>query len=308
MFNAADMRHPRLLFKGGTSLSKSYGLIERFSEDIDITVFRGDLGADASVEALEALSGKQRRARLDAIRDACRAFITGPFLERLTRTAGATMAQAHVAESRFRISVDEDDSDHQTLLFWYPAVTADAADGYVRSAVKIEAGARSALDPHEPTSVVPYVAGEVPALDLRVPAITTVDPRRTFWDKVVILHALRAWFERRGQLRQGGQRASRHYYDVFRLLQAPLGQEALSNLVLAADCARHARMFFGSPDLDLAHAEPGTFALVPTDAMRRVLDRDYAAMAGMIMGEVPDFVVVVRALAEFEQRVNDLLH
>jgi hypothetical protein len=304
MFNAAEVRHPRLLFKGGTSLSKSYGLIERFSEDIDITVFRGDLGADASVEALEALSGKQRRARLDAIRDACRTFITGPFLERLARTVAATMTRAHVAESRCRISVDEDDPDHQTLLFWYPVVTADAADGYVRSAVKIEAGAKSALDPHEPTAVAPYVNGDLPNLDLRVQGITTVDPRRTFWDKVVILHGLRAWFQRRGQLRQGGQRVSRHYYDVYRLLQAPLGEEALSNLALAADCARHARMFFGSPDLDLPRAAAGTFALTPTDAMRPVLERDYEAMAGMIMGITPDFSDVVRVIAEFERRVN----
>lgn len=306
MFNAAEVRHPRLLFKGGTSLSKSYGLIERFSEDIDITVFRADLGTDASVEALEALSGKQRRARLDAIRDACQAFITGPFLERLTRTAADTMARARVGESRYRLAIDEDDPDHQTILFWYPVVTADAADGYVRSAVKIEAGAKSALDPHEPTAVTPYVDADLPALDLRVHGITTVDPRRTFWDKVVILHGLRAWFERRGQLRQGGQRASRHYYDVFRLLQAPVGEHALSDLALAADCARHARMFFGSPDLDLTHAVPGTFALAPTDRMRAVLERDYSAMAGMIMGDVPDFAVVVRALAEFERRVNGL--
>ena len=67
---------PRLLFKGGTSLSKAYGLIQRFSEDIDITVFRDDLDEPASVEELEALSNKKRRTRLDAIRDACRAYIT----------------------------------------------------------------------------------------------------------------------------------------------------------------------------------------------------------------------------------------
>ncbi|TKB30335.1 MAG: nucleotidyl transferase AbiEii/AbiGii toxin family protein, partial [Mesorhizobium sp.] len=69
---------PRLLFKGGTSLSKGYGLIQRFSEDIDVTVFRDDLEEPASVEELEALSNKKRRARLEAIRDACRGYITGP--------------------------------------------------------------------------------------------------------------------------------------------------------------------------------------------------------------------------------------
>ena len=75
--------HPRLLFKGGTSLSKSFGLIDRFSEDIDITVFRDDLGADASVEALDALSGKQRRARLEAIETRAATYVIGGFRDRL---------------------------------------------------------------------------------------------------------------------------------------------------------------------------------------------------------------------------------
>ena len=67
LFNGLAEDSPRLLFRGGTSLSKSFGLIERFSEDVDITVFRNDLGEPASVEELEALSGKKRRARLEAI-------------------------------------------------------------------------------------------------------------------------------------------------------------------------------------------------------------------------------------------------
>ena len=85
---------PRLLFKGGTSLSKAFGLIPRFSEDIDITVFRGDLGQPASIEELEALSGKKRRARLDAIRNACQGFIGGQLLERFSATLEDALASA----------------------------------------------------------------------------------------------------------------------------------------------------------------------------------------------------------------------
>jgi hypothetical protein len=70
LYHGLPAGNPRLLFKGGTSLSKAYGLIRRFSEDIDITVFREDLNEPASVEDLEALSGKKRKAKLDAIRDA----------------------------------------------------------------------------------------------------------------------------------------------------------------------------------------------------------------------------------------------
>jgi hypothetical protein len=75
LFNGLPAGHPRVLFKGGTSLSKAYGLISRFSEDIDITVFREDLGQAASVPELEAMSRKKRQARLDAIKDASREYI-----------------------------------------------------------------------------------------------------------------------------------------------------------------------------------------------------------------------------------------
>jgi hypothetical protein len=78
LFNELDAGGPRLLFKGGTSLSKGYGLIERFSEDIDITVFREDIGQAATVPELEALSGKKRTARLDTIKAACQEYIHGP--------------------------------------------------------------------------------------------------------------------------------------------------------------------------------------------------------------------------------------
>ena len=76
LFNALPAGGPRLLFKGGTSLSKAFGLIDRFSEDIDVTVFRDDLGEPASVEELAALSGKKRQARLDAIKASCRRIST----------------------------------------------------------------------------------------------------------------------------------------------------------------------------------------------------------------------------------------
>jgi hypothetical protein len=78
LFHGLGQDVPHLLFKGGTSLSKAVGLIPRFSEDIDITVFRADLGQGVSIEELEALSGKKREARLRAIKAACQAVIAGP--------------------------------------------------------------------------------------------------------------------------------------------------------------------------------------------------------------------------------------
>lgn len=299
LFNGLQAGGPRLLFKGGTSLSKAFGLISRFSEDIDITVFRDDLGQGAEVADLDALSGKKRRARLDAIRDACQTYITGSLTEQF-----AHLAASVIPADRFRLELDPDDKDGQSLLFWYPAVTATTGD-YIRSAVKIEAGAKSALDPHVAATVTPYVTQDLPDLDLTVTNVITVKPERTFWDKVMILHGLRQWHDRRGELRHGGQRVSRHYYDVHQLMQAPLAAAWQADHALAIDCAHHARLFFGSADLGLDIAVPGTFTLTPTTAMRDALAKDYEAMAGMVFGDIPRLEAVLESAERFEQIVND---
>jgi hypothetical protein len=151
---------------------------------------------------------------------------------------------------------------------------------------------------------MPYIAGDVANIDLAVPNITTVDAGRTFWDKVIIIHGLRRWFERRGVLRAGGQRVSRHYYDMHRLVHSDVGIQAFADKALAVDCSRHARMFFNSADLDLATAVPGTFALLPTPQMLSELQQDYDAMAGMIFGEIPSFKSIIDSVTEFEARAN----
>lgn len=301
LFNAAPTGGPRLLFKGGTSLSKAFGLISRFSEDIDVTVFRDDLGQGASVEELEHLSGKRRRARLDAIKTACQAYVCDPLLVQIR----AHLRQAGLPSEAARVELDPEDQDGQSLLVWYPQVTL-AADDYIRPAVKIELGAKSALDPNRPAVIRPYVSDDVAGMNLSVANITTVVAERTFWDKVVILHGLWHWFARRAALRGGGQRVSRHYYDVYRLLESEAGRAAVDDLQLAADCVRHARMFFNSPDLNLATAIPGSFALSPTRDMAVDLARDYGAMKGMIFGEAPPFEMILERIARFEALVNSI--
>lgn len=298
LYHRLPADRPRLLFKGGTSLSKAYGLIERFSEDIDVTVFRDDLEQAASVEELETLSGKKRRPRLDAIRDACRDYVTGPLRESLAEFL------AEATDGAGRIDVDDADPDRQTLLVWYPEVEP-RDDAYVRPAVRIESGAKSALDPNQPVTLRPYIAEEAPDLDLSVPDVTTIEAGRTFWDKVVIAHGLRRWYERRGVLRQEGQRISRHYYDLHQLVGSELGQAALVDLDLARDCVRHARMFFDRPDYDLASAEPGSFALAPVEGMTAALRRDYANTAGMIFGEPPGFDAILDSMQRLEAAAND---
>jgi len=257
LFNGLKEGGPRLLFKGGTSLSKGFGLINRFSEDIDVTVFRDDIGEPATIEELNALSGNKRRARLDAIKDACQAYINGPLRAELTLILQDRLQAAGLDGGSARVEADDADPDGQTLLIWYPAAT--------------------------PRS----------------------DPERTFWDKVVILHGLRRWFDKRGELRGGGQRVSRHYYDLHLLAGDPLGEAAIAETALGVDCVAHARMFFNRPDFDLASAAPGSFALAPHDAMIELLRLDYRAMQGMIFGDPPDFEAVLHSISSLETRLNE---
>lgn len=303
LFNGLQEGGPRLLFKGGTSLSKGFGLINRFSEDIDVTVFRDDIGEPATIEELNALSGNKRRARLDAIKEACQAYINGPLRAELTLILQDRIRASGLDAGAARVEADDADADEQTLLIWYPAATPRS--DYVRAAIKIESGAKSALDPNTEVPIKPYVDDDLPALDLTVPAVRTVDPERTFWDKVVILHGLRRWFDKRGELRGGGQRVSRHYYDLHMLAADPIGETALADMALGVDCVAHARMFFNRPDFDLASAVPGSFALAPHDAMFDQLRVDYRAMQGMIFGDPPDFETVLASISSLETRLNN---
>ncbi|MFY9258995.1 MAG: nucleotidyl transferase AbiEii/AbiGii toxin family protein [Gallionella sp.] len=300
LFNGRDAREPRLLFKGGTSLSKSYGLISRFSEDIDITFFREDIGQTIEISDLEKLSGKQQRMRLDAIRHASENYLL-TLKNRLEQQIEAAIRTAGIASVSVQITPDGDDA--QTLLVQYPAVDMPN-DSYVRPSVKIEAGAKSALDPHGLTRLQPYLAADIPSLNLNVENVVTIHAERTFWDKVIILHGQFCWFQNRGELQRNGHRVSRHYYDLYQLMHTPVGQRALADFALAQDCAHHALMFFNRPDYGLNDASHGKFTLAPTPEMAKVLARDYHAMQGMIFGEVPNFQTILDAMAQLEQRIN----
>ena len=165
LFNGLPAGGPRMLFRGGTSLSKAFGLISRFSEDIDVTVYRDDLGEGAHVEDLEAMSGKKRKAKLEAIKAACQAHIGDTLKTQLAERLATVLAKAGISDGGAHVELDAADADGQSLLVWYPSVTA-ARDGYIRPAVKIEGGAKAALDPHHRIAVRPYVADDVDGIDL----------------------------------------------------------------------------------------------------------------------------------------------
>lgn len=225
------------------------------------------------------LSNKKRRAKLEAIRDACRAYITGPLNEYLAAQL------ADVTEGAGRVEIDDADPDGQTPQLWYPEV--EPRDGaYVRPAIRLESGAKSALDPHGPLTISPYVAGEAAGVDLAVPDVTTIEATRTFWDKVVIAHGLRRWYERRGELRQAGQRVRG------------------ITTTCTVSCS-HARMFCDRADYDLASAVPGTFAIEPAPKMVDALARDYANTTAMIFGVAPSFDGILASARQIERDINN---
>jgi len=299
LYHGLSAGGPRLLFKGGTSLSKAYGLINRFSEDIDITAFREDLNQAVTVEELEALSNNKRKVKLDAIRDACQGWV------RNTLREGVTKRLAEFVGDGGRVELDDTDPDGQTLLVFYPGIIPVETD-YIRPAVRIECGAKSALDPHREATIRPYVADDVPTLDIRVTGVTTIEPIRSFWDKAVIAHGLRRWFEIRGELRQEGQRISRHYYDLHCLEASPAGPAALADRNLGANCVRHAQLFFNRPDFDLASAKPGSWAVAPNAGMLERLGADYERTSPMIFGNPPTFDAIQASIERLNIAMNKL--
>lgn len=250
------------------------------------------------MEELEVLSSNKRKARLDAIRDACQIWVSG------TLRDGVAARLEEFCGNAGKVILDDSDRDGQTLLVFYPTIIPAETD-YSRPAVRIECGAKSALDPHRETTVRPYIGADVPALDILVPGVTTIEPVRSFWDKAVIAHGLRRWFEIRGELRQEGQRISRHYYDLHCLGNSAEGRSALADRNVAASCVRHARMFFNRPDFDLGSARPGSWAVEPSPAMLEGLRGDYEKTSPMIFGKIPSFEEVMASIGTLNTRMNE---
>jgi hypothetical protein len=302
LFHRLPTGGPRLLFKGGTSLSKAYGLISRFSEDIDITVFRSDIGEEANVQQLEALSNKKRTQRLEAIKTACQTYINGKLRSELTALAKETMETAEKNPAMLRIVLDDQDQDKQSLLIHYPSAVEKSE--YVLPRVKIESGAKSAVDPNEDKTIIPYLGPESTEGDaLAVTGVTTIHPERTFLDKILILHGMTFYYDARGALRGDG-RMSRHYYDVHKLMGSAVGKNGCVDDALIEDCVSHARMFFYRNHTGLHEAKRGSFRLRLSDKMVGPLRRDYDAMSAMIFGEVPTFEAVLESVARAEEQLN----
>ena len=286
-----------LTFKGGTSLSKAWQIIQRFSEDIDLVVDKEALGFGGDAAPDKASSNKQRKARLEKLMEACRQWVQG-----MLQPALAARLLATLGETGWRIEIDPDMPDGQCLLFYYPSAFQQTAAGYVRPVVKIELGARSDDWPHEMKSIQPYVTECFPALGPNAAfPVRVLAAERTFWEKACLLHE--ETFRPADKPRKF--RMARHYYDLWCLLEAGVGERALAQTALFQRVAEHRELFFRFSWVDYSTHKPGTFRLTPPADHLAEWQTDYQAMLGpMFFGDTPTFAQIMAAATTFEFAFN----
>ena len=287
-----------LTFKGGTSLSKAWGLIERFSEDIDIVVDKDVLGFAGDASPDQATGSNERRRRLDRLMQTCRLWVQGTLKPALEKN----FTERFGSSEGWLLEVDPDMGDGQCLLFHYPSAFSSAEAGYVRPVVKIELGARSDHWPSETRTITPYVAEvlpkAVPDANFKVAALA---PERTFWEKAMLLHE--ETFRPADKPRK--ERMARHYYDVWCLITRGVADRAATDQVLFARVAEHRQIFFRLGWVDYATLQPGTLRLAPPADHRAAWQQDYEEMAEtMFYGDRPAFDEILRAVGDFESRFN----
>lgn len=290
--------HPNLLFKGGTSLSKAYRLINRFSEDIDITVSRSDLGfeGDRDPETISRRTSMNagRRSR-DELREACRDYVEGTLLPDLHTAFAAVLGETG---EDWRVECDPE--ERQNLHFLYPSVKSQPE--YVGRRVFFECGAFSDQEPSGPATITPYIAEVLPSVFEQPEFVVSrvLAPEHTFIEKLLILHgAYHKENPRAGRL-------SRHYYDVATMAQSDVKERALRDGDPFERVREHKTFYFPSAGRRYDLARPGSLRLVPNDALEALLRRDYDEMDVMFFGDIPrpSFDEIIELLTSLEHEIN----
>ena len=289
-----------LVFKGGTSLSKGWGLIERFSEDIDIVINRGFLGFGGDKRPERAPSNKQRKKRFEELKETCRSRIHGELKPALEQCFIDALPAA--IKWALEIASTEEAPDGQTLLFQYPG-TLTGTSAYLRPQVKIELGARSDTWPTETPLIQPYVAEAFPDIfALGKFKVQAVAPERTFWEKAMLLHEETF---RPVDKKRRNERLARHYYDLWSLIKKGVAKRALQIPDLFSGVAKHRAAFFNQNWVDYNTLKPGSLRLRPQSDQISSWRQDYNAMRGeMFFGDVPAFDEILEVVGSFEREFN----
>ncbi len=282
-------------FKGGTSLSKCWNLIERFSEDVDIVIERAALGFGGDNDPDRAPSRKQLGKRLKELEKSCQESISNEIYPKLNAAIYSDLGDA------FKWNL-ELDSDRQTLLLTYPSIYSQNITPLHR-AVKIEMGARSDTEPTETIEIRPYICETFPDMFGNFGTnVRAVMPKRTFWEKAMLLHE-ETFRPEDKKFNQKGK--ARHYFDLYHLIQAGIGKEASQDLDLFNRIVAHRQKFFRYSWVDYSTMEYGRLRLVPAKKDRESWKSDYNRMRGnMFYGDTPTFEDVLKVVEEFQVKLN----
>lgn len=282
-----------LVFKGGTSLSKVFGVIDRFSEDIDLSLSPEFLNLPEA-----GTSRNQANKWLTRAEAACGAAVQNnirPVLETVVTSAIGK------AEGSWFECLSDPGTHSPVLLFHYPS-SQPAGFDYLKRSVKLEFGSLTDQQPTGRHSIRPWVADELP---MAFPdwncEVVALEVERSFWEKATILHTEC----HRPANKPTPDRFSRHYADTAALAKHPTASQAAQQHDLRTRVVQWKSQFFGSSWANYNEARPGTFRLVPPAERIAALRRDYQAMRDMYLAEPASFDDILGTLAELENRINE---
>jgi len=289
--------HPPLLFKGGTSLSKVFRVIQRFSEDIDISVNKAALGFEGARDP-ELAAGGRRKALIDELEEEAKKYVT----DRLHPHLKGEFEKGLDSADGWGLEVQEGDGGME-LLFDYPRSPTAPTTGYSSTTVLVQIGAKADHEPATRHQVSPY-AYEYFSNYFSVPhcEVLVLDAERTFWEKATILHA-----HYHGGPDKVKDRLARHYYDLYMLSTTELGKRAAARLDLLGRVVQYKRVYHSSAWARYEEAKIGSLRLAPSDDVATIVRKDFEQMveSGYFYGDAaPDFNQIVDGLRDLEGAIN----
>lgn len=285
---------PAVVFKGGTSLSKAFGLIQRFSEDIDLTI---DPAVFGGRHPDPGMSRSEAQRHLTVLGRRCDEFVSGELRDALEHDFAS-----HLGGSGWLIP---DPEDRSTLLFAYPTPSG-AATGYVAPKVRLEFGARSDREPWSLRPIVAYAAQARPEAELGGPFdVPVLTAERTFWEKATILHAENAR-ARRSDANDGParNRNSRHVSDLAAMAPSVVAANAIADEPLLRRVCDCKQSRFRTSNVDYATIRRRTIEITPRGRLEAALSTDYAAMRSMFFDEPPAWASILQQIVELESRIR----
>ncbi|MFN7098266.1 MAG: nucleotidyl transferase AbiEii/AbiGii toxin family protein, partial [Gammaproteobacteria bacterium] len=279
---------------GGTSLSKTFNLIERFSEDVDVTI---DYRNFIDPIDFTKISRTQLKKAIDKLIVSLKDFVANtvfPFI--------IEKAKQEFPNHQIKISLTD---DSESLQFYYPTSLTgmDASQSYLLDHVLIEFGVKNTTEPSDKCLITALLiqALESPLL-LPSAHIDTLSPIRTFWEKATLIHVAC----NRGKLVQSPARLSRHWYDLAILSKSWVGQSALKDKVILNNVVQHKKAFFHASQANYDECLTGNFRLIPNNEEQEILEKDFHQMqhSGMFRGAVPAFIEIMNTLQELEIVIN----